>query len=1072
MRTENDYIRRLVTLVIGFRISERRFYLLLAILMSVLNSPEIAAAQGRPDIVWMRGGTVGLYSMIASSTGLIASSGANWLKVFDASSGLLLRTIPMPGLTRLLDFSPDGTLVAATDGKVVLLLRADNGQTVLTITPRRLGSITSASFSPNGSLLALSEGSIWRVNDGTLFREDLGGGGVVKFSPNGNFIAAEQPYYFGGFYPGALMLVNVATNTICKVTGGNYVYSLSFSPDGNLLAEGDYYGTNVYAVSGPCISNWQPARTFAVSSDSIAFSLGGTRLIAATHPQGQHGPAMFQIWNVNNWGLVGEIDLPEPLNGYVSNAVAPVQLNSGGDVFVTLQSTHYVNAIKEWTTDGVLLQQITSTMPNWLRFQPDGQHLITVGGEDYRQFQGSGESEMATSWDAATGARLRTIVPTFDSEHDGITASALSPDGRTLAIQCVSCASLPGYSSAIHLIDIQTGSRRILKDNISLITPSDASLAFSPSGDKLYWNSSLTRSLDAIDVASGVDLPPIYLGVDVDGYTLAFSPNGALFAVSDSFFGYHIEVYRVVDGANIASLPVELTRATRVLFSPDGKYLLAVGYEGPNYAPLGSIYVWNLNTGSLVYHRNAGVGVHAAVFSKDGGTFITVGVENTVRIWKTDTGEQLALYDQETEFGYGLDPKYLDIAYSPTANTFAYTRVDGSIVLARNPYGTITPPVKVTPTITWNNPADIVYDAALGSGQLNATATAIGSSVYNPAAGTVLNAGNGQTLSVTFMPTDTTHYNGASASVSINVLKAASIPSVICSAGPFTYNGSAFTPCTASVTGAGGLNQTVPVTYSNNVNAGTATASVSFAGDANHTGSGDSKTFTIGQATTATGLTTNLQTATAGRAVTFTTAVSVTIGGGAPTGTVTFKDGNMVIGTGNVNGSGLATLTTSSLALGFHTIAASYGGDSNFKASASGPLTQLIYTYTSGGGNFVIGDGNAVVGNAVTFWGSQWEKLNSLSGGAAPASFKGFANSTSSNPPTRGGNWTTDPGNSSNPPKSLPAYLAVIVTSSASKSGSVISGNVTQVVVVQTNDGYASEPGHAGTGTIVGVVAP
>ena len=37
---------------------------------------------------------------------------------------------------------------------------------------------------------------------------------------------------------------------------------------------------------------------------------------------------------------------------------------------------------------------------------------------------------------------------------------------------------------------------------------------------------------------------------------------------------------------------------------------------------------------------------------------------------------------------------------------------------------------------------------------------------------TVLNAGNGQTLSVSFIPTDATNYNNASQNVSINVLKA------------------------------------------------------------------------------------------------------------------------------------------------------------------------------------------------------------------------------------------------------------------------------------------------------------
>ena len=42
----------------------------------------------------------------------------------------------------------------------------------------------------------------------------------------------------------------------------------------------------------------------------------------------------------------------------------------------------------------------------------------------------------------------------------------------------------------------------------------------------------------------------------------------------------------------------------------------------------------------------------------------------------------------------------------------------------------------------------------------------------------------------------------------------------------------------------------------------------------------------------------------------------------------------------------------------------------------------------------MIGDGIAVVGAAVTFWGAQWSKSNTLSGGSASASFKGFADKT------------------------------------------------------------------------------
>ena len=85
--------------------------------------------------------------------------------------------------------------------------------------------------------------------------------------------------------------------------------------------------------------------------------------------------------------------------------------------------------------------------------------------------------------------------------------------------------------------------------------------------------------------------------------------------------------------------------------------------------------------------------------------------------------------------------------------------------------------LKAAPTINWSNPADIVYGTPLGPNQLNATASFNGTAVmgnfaYLPISGTVLNAGNNQTLAVTFTPTDTANFNNASASVQINVLKA------------------------------------------------------------------------------------------------------------------------------------------------------------------------------------------------------------------------------------------------------------------------------------------------------------
>jgi hypothetical protein len=130
--------------------------------------------------------------------------------------------------------------------------------------------------------------------------------------------------------------------------------------------------------------------------------------------------------------------------------------------------------------------------------------------------------------------------------------------------------------------------------------------------------------------------------------------------------------------------------------------------------------------------------------------------------------------------------------------------------------------------------------------------------------------------------------------------------------------------------------------------------------------------------------------------------------------------------------------------------------------------TGLTFAYAPGGGSFVIADSAANVNGAVTYWGAQWSKINAPSGGAAPAAFKGYADLPVQ--PACGTSFTTRPGNSSKPPANVPEYMAVIASNSVTKSGSTISGSITRIVIVHTAPGYAADPGHAGTGTVVATV--
>ncbi len=102
---------------------------------------------------------------------------------------------------------------------------------------------------------------------------------------------------------------------------------------------------------------------------------------------------------------------------------------------------------------------------------------------------------------------------------------------------------------------------------------------------------------------------------------------------------------------------------------------------------------------------------------------------------------------------------------------------------------------------------------------------------------------------------------------------------------------------------------------------------------------------TVIRASTTTKLTKNTTTAIHfGQSVTFTaTVTAVSPGSGAPTApqTITFMDGANELGTGTLN-NGVATLTTTSLAIGSHSVTAVYSGDTDFTGSTSNALSQSV----------------------------------------------------------------------------------------------------------------------------------
>jgi hypothetical protein len=149
----------------------------------------------------------------------------------------------------------------------------------------------------------------------------------------------------------------------------------------------------------------------------------------------------------------------------------------------------------------------------------------------------------------------------------------------------------------------------------------------------------------------------------------------------------------------------------------------------------------------------------------------------------------------------------LSVSFAPTDNT-DYATAIGTVTIQVN---------QATPVITWPSPGSMNYGTPLSSTQLDATATPAGGTfTYNPPAGTTLPIGT-DTLSVTYVPTDTTDYVKATATTTLKVLADLSLSSIAPTSAPF---GSGAT--TITLTGIGftqtsmvRLNgSTIPTTYS------------------------------------------------------------------------------------------------------------------------------------------------------------------------------------------------------------------------------------------------------------------
>jgi tetratricopeptide (TPR) repeat protein/DNA-binding beta-propeller fold protein YncE len=195
----------------------------------------------------------------------------------------------------------------------------------------------------------------------------------------------------------------------------NWVRALAFSPDGQVLATGDYSGA-VHLWDVATGARRCPPRDAGSAVLCLAFSPDGRRLAAGTANPANH---------VLQWDLQAGGPPAEPIR--LGNWFTRLAFGPDGRRLAAASNDHTVRLIDAATSREVTPRPELASSVHGLAFSPDGRWLLATddGGS------GTGQARL---WDAETGRPASPLLkhPAAIAAH----AMAFSPDGTFIAIGC------------------------------------------------------------------------------------------------------------------------------------------------------------------------------------------------------------------------------------------------------------------------------------------------------------------------------------------------------------------------------------------------------------------------------------------------------------------------------------------------------------------------------------------------------------------------------------------------------------------------------------------------------------
>jgi hypothetical protein len=171
----------------------------------------------------------------------------------------------------------------------------------------------------------------------------------------------------------------------------------------------------------------------------------------------------------------------------------------------------------------------------------------------------------------------------------------------------------------------------------------------------------------------------------------------------------------------------------------------------------------------------------------------------------------------------------------------------------------------------------------------------------------------------------------------------ATFTTTVTSATPGTITGTVTFKDGAAVLGSGIVSSGKATLSTSTLTVGVHSITAVYSGNATYAASTSPVlSHTVNKAASSTTVSSSHHPSVFGQSVTFTaTVAAISPGSGTPAGTVTFKNGAAVLGSGTLI-SGKATFSTSALTVGAHSVTATYNGSIDYNTGTSAVLTQTV----------------------------------------------------------------------------------------------------------------------------------